>query len=66
MNLLAVEEFDLESSSSDYDDSSNPHDPYAQTYCDENFPTTKSAASWATNIVENPKQNIVDYLYQVS
>ena len=66
MNLMAVKEFDLKPSSSDSNDSSNLFDPYAQSYCDKNFPTTKISASWATNIVENPKQNIFDYLTLVA
>ena len=48
------------------DDIINPFDSYHQGYRNENFPTIKPAAEKATNVVQNPKQNVIDYLYLVA
>ena len=69
MKLLAVEEFDAESSccdelSNDDDsiDTFNPKDPYDQGYHDEKCFTTETAVKWASHVV----QNVTDHLYLVA
>ena len=66
MKILAGNAFDNDSSSSDSDESINPDDPYDGGYRDDRIPTTKTVPSWATAIIENYKQNVVEYLYLVA